>query len=170
MRVGINGFGRIGRQFLRIAWERPDVDVVHINDVADARTLAHLLKYDSTYGVWPHEVGGEGDMLSIDGHTIGFSTEKDPSRLPWKHSRVDVVLESSGKFRKREEGQAYLDAGARKVLISAPGKSRLDATIVLGVHSQDYDVNQHHVISSGSCTTTAFFPIAKVLHAEFGVE
>jgi glyceraldehyde 3-phosphate dehydrogenase len=170
MRVAINGFGRIGRQVLRIAWERPDFDIVHINDITDAATLATLLKYDSTYGVFGHEVrGGEG-ALHVDEQRIDVTAEKDPGNLPWRDKEVDVVIEATGKFKTREDAQKHRDAGARKVLITAPPKGPVDGNFVLGVNADQYDAGEHHIISIGSCTTNCLAPIAKVLHEELGIE
>ena len=170
MKVAINGFGRIGRQVLRICLEDAEApDVVHVNDVADAATLAHLLKYDSTYGVWDHDVSASGSTLVVDGREIRMTAEKDPADLPWRDEGVDVVLEASGVFRKREEAQQHLDAGAKKVLISAPGKSPLDGDFVIGVNDERYAADEHDIISIGSCTTNGLAPMAKVLHDEFTI-
>lgn len=170
MKVAINGFGRIGRQVLRICLEDAEApDVVHVNDVADAATLAHLLKYDSTYGVWDHDVSASGSTLVVDGREIRMTAEKDPADLPWRDEGVDVVLEASGVFRKREQAQQHLDAGAKKVLISAPGKSPLDGDFVIGVNDERYAADEHDIISIGSCTTNGLAPMAKVLHDEFTI-
>ncbi len=170
MKVAINGFGRIGRQVLRICLEDAEApDVVHVNDVADAATLAHLLKYDSTYGVWDHDVSASGSTLVVDGREIRMTAEKDPADLPWRDEGVDVVLEASGVFRKREQAQQHLDAGAKKVLISAPGKSPLDGDFVIGVNDERYAADEHDIISIGSCTTNGLGPMAKVLHDEFTI-
>lgn len=171
MNVAINGFGRIGRAFFRIAFDKQGVEVVGINDVGDAPTLAHLLKYDTVYGVWGKKVEAAGDgNLVIDDKRIPILGEKDPAKLPWKDAKVDVVLESTGKFTKKEDAKAHLDAGARKVLISAPGKSPLDGDFVLGVNEDEYDPKKHHIISIGSCTTNCVVPLAKVVHEEFTIE
>lgn len=170
MKIGINGFGRIGRQVFRIAYEQEGVEVAHINDVADAEILAALLKYDSTYGRWPHEVRGEGKVLQVGDTRVTVSAEKDPARLPWRDEMVDIVLESSGKFRKKKDAQKHIEAGAQKVLISAPGKDELDGDFILGVNADNYDAEQHHVISIGSCTTNCLAPVAKVVHEEFGIQ
>jgi glyceraldehyde-3-phosphate dehydrogenase type I len=167
MRIAINGFGRIGRQAFRIAWGRAGIDVVHLNDITDARTLAHLLKYDSTYGLWDHDVSEDGRHILIDGKPVPVTAEKDPANLPWRHQEVDVVLESTGAFRKRAQAQQHLDAGAKKVLVSAPGKDALDGNFVLGVNEEAYNRSRHHIISIGSCTTNCLAPLAKVLHDEF---
>jgi len=170
MRLAINGFGRIGRQVFRQAFAADGVDVVHVNDLVDAGTLAHLLAFDTSYGPWKHAVSGDDGALMVDGQTIEVSAEKDPSALPWKDAGVDVVLESTGRFRKRGEAAAHLEAGARKVLVSAPGKSPLDGDFVIGVNHEQYDPGKHDVISIGSCTTNCLAPVAKVLHEEFGID
>jgi glyceraldehyde 3-phosphate dehydrogenase len=170
MKLAINGFGRIGRQVFRQALAAADVEVVHVNDLVDAATLAHLLAFDTSYGPWDHDVRGEDGALVVDGHTVKVSAEKEPGALPWGEAGVDVVLEATGRFRKRGEAADHLHAGADKVLVSAPGKSPLDGDFVLGVNAQDYDRDRHHVISIGSCTTNCLAPVAKVLHAEFGIE
>ncbi len=170
MKIGINGFGRIGRQALRIAFDDPGVEVVHVNDLAGAEQLAPLLQFDSTHGRFAHRVKPEGDSLHIDGKTVSVSAESDPAALPWRDKGVDVVLESTGLFRKREQAKMHLDAGAGKVLVSAPGKSPLDGDFVIGVNDADYDPARHHIVSIGSCTTNCLAPVAKVLHEEFGIE
>ncbi|MCK5690248.1 type I glyceraldehyde-3-phosphate dehydrogenase, partial [Myxococcota bacterium] len=169
MRIGINGFGRIGRQLFRIAWDQDNLDIVHINDITEGKVLAHLLKYDTTYGVWDHEVKAEGDAIYVDGKKITVTAERDPKKLPWGEHKVDAVLEATGIFRTREEGAMHIEAGAKKVIISAPGKGELDATVVLGVNTESYDAAKHDVISIGSCTTNCLAPVAKVLQEEFGI-
>lgn len=169
MRIAINGFGRIGRQVLRIAWDDDAVEIVHLNDLTDAPTLAHLLKYDSTYGVWDHDVRGESGKLIIDGRDVSVTSERDPTRLPWKDKQVDVALESTGAFRKKEQAQQHIQAGATKVLVSAPGKTPLDGDFVVGVNDDQYEQDRHHVISIGSCTTNCLAPLAKVLNEEFAI-
>lgn len=169
MRLAINGFGRIGRQVLRIAWEDDALDIVHLNDLTDAPTLAHLLKYDSTYGIWNHDVQGGNGKLFIDGEEISVGSERDPSRLPWQSEQVDVVLESTGAFRKKEQAHQHIQAGAEKVLVSAPGKTPLDGDFVVGVNEAKYNPDRHHIISIGSCTTNCLAPLAKVLHEEFTI-
>ncbi|MFW5740024.1 MAG: type I glyceraldehyde-3-phosphate dehydrogenase, partial [Myxococcota bacterium] len=170
MKIGINGFGRIGRQVFRIAFEQDGIEVVHINDLTDAATLASLLEFDTTYGRWIHRVQGEGESLHIDGRTVSVSSEKDPSKLPWRDKGAEIVLESTGIFRKREEAENHLRAGARKVLISAPGKSPLDGDFILGVNDHQYDASKHSIISIGSCTTNCLAPVAKVLHEELRIQ
>lgn len=170
MNVAINGFGRIGRQVLRMAIDDPDApEIVHINDIADAETLAHLLKYDTVYGVWNRDVSAKDGMLVIDDQEIPVTAEREPSRLPWRERSIDVVLESSGHFRKREQAQQHLDAGAKKVVISAPGKTPLDGDFVAGVNDDKYDPVTQHIVSVGSCTTNCLAPLAKVLHEEFTI-
>lgn len=170
LNIGINGFGRIGRQTFRIAWDEPAVSVSHINDLVEPAVLAHLLKYDSTYGTWDHEVRAETDRLIVDGHTVTVSAEKDPSAVPWGDRGVTFVLESSGIFRKREDAAAHLDAGAKRVLISAPGKNALDGNFVIGVNEDTYDPQKHVIFSIGSCTTNALAPMARVLQDAFGIK
>ena len=168
-RVGINGFGRIGRAFTRLALDRPDLEVVAVNDVTDAGTLAHLLAYDSTYGRLGRPVTyGDGRLLAGD-TPITVLAQRDPAQIDWAALGADIVIESTGKFRTRETAGAHLKGGARKVLISAPGKD-VDLTVVLGVNTADYDPHRHDVISNASCTTNCVAPMVKVLHDAFGVE
>ncbi len=169
MRVAINGLGRIGRQFLRIAHLESDVEVVHVNDLADAEALAYLVKYDSTHGTWPESIGVDRGALVIGSRRIPVTSERDPSKLPWAKAEVDVVVESTGVFTKRDELARHLDAGARKVLLSAPGKG-MDGTFVIGVNDERYDPKKHHVVSIGSCTTNGLAPVAKALHDALGIE
>ena len=169
-RVGINGFGRIGRIFLRAAIKNnADLEIVGVNDLTDSKTLAHLFKYDSVHGRFEGEVGVAGDDLVINGTQIKVSAERDPANLAWKDLGADVVLESTGIFTQRDKAAAHLDAGARKVVISAPAKGQ-DATIVLGINESDYDPAAHDVVSMASCTTGSVAPMAKVLHDSFGIE
>ena len=168
VRVGINGFGRVGRAFARRALERDDLEVVAVNDVTDARTLAHLLEFDSTYGRLGHAVGHGPDSLTVDGTAIAVLACRDPAAINWEELGVSVVIESTGKFRAREDAAAHLKGGARKVVISAPGKSA-DITVVVGVNDADYDAQRHDVISAASCTTNCVVPMAKVLHDTFGL-
>ncbi|WP_027717921.1 type I glyceraldehyde-3-phosphate dehydrogenase [Desulfovirgula thermocuniculi] len=168
VKVAINGFGRIGRQVLRIVLGRPEVEVVAVNDLTDAATLAHLFKYDSVHGTFPGEVRAEGDGLVVGGRGVRVLAEKDPAKLPWKELGVEVVVESTGHFTEREKAEAHLEAGARKVLITAPAKGP-DVTIVMGVNADRYDPASHHIISCASCTTNCLAPVAKVLHREFGI-
>jgi glyceraldehyde 3-phosphate dehydrogenase (phosphorylating) len=171
VRVGINGFGRIGRNVFRAAQESSaDVEIVAVNDITDARTLGHLLKYDSVFGRFPGEVEAGEDALSIDGREVKVLAERDPAELPWGDLGVDVVIESTGLFTKRDDAAKHLDAGAQKVIISAPA-TEPDVTVALGVNFDDaYDPDNHHVISNASCTTNCLAPVAKVLHDAVGIE
>ena len=169
VKIGINGFGAIGRRALRYAWDNPEVEVVACNDLGSADNLAYLFKYDSHYGRFPGEVKAEGDSLIIDGKEIKVFAEKDPASLPWGDLGVEVVLESTGVFTEADKARAHLDAGAKKVLIAAPAKGE-DITIVMGVNEKDYDPDKHHIISNASCTTNCLAPVAKVLHEEFGIK
>jgi glyceraldehyde 3-phosphate dehydrogenase len=168
-RVGINGFGRIGRAFTRLAEERGDLEVVGVNDITDARTLAHLLEFDSTYGRLGQKVEFDDHALIVGGRRIAVLSQRDPAAIDWGVLGADVVVESTGKFRSREAAAAHLKGGARKVLISAPGKG-VDLTVVLGVNAGAYDPLAHDVISNASCTTNCVAPMVKVLHEAFGVE
>jgi len=167
MKVGINGFGRIGRLVQRAA-RSTDLEIVGINDITDAKTLAHLLKYDSIHRQYPGEVAVDGDKIVIDGRKIPVFAEKDPEKLPWRQLGVEVVLECTGKFTTKEDASKHITAGATKVLISAPAKGH-DGTFILGVNSQSYDKAKHHVVSIGSCTTNCLAPVAKVLLDNFGI-
>jgi glyceraldehyde 3-phosphate dehydrogenase len=169
IRVGINGFGRVGRAFVRRSLESADLEVVAVNDLTDARTLAHLLEFDSIYGRLGHAVGHGPDSLTVDGRTIAVLSSRDPAGLDWGELGVSVVIESTGKFRAREDAAAHLKGGARKVLISAPGKGA-DLTVVVGVNDGDYDPQVHDVISAASCTTNCVVPMAKVLQDSFGLQ
>ena len=171
VRVGINGFGRIGRNVFRAAHERnADIEWVGVNDLVDSKTLAHLLKYDSVYGPYPGTVEHTDDAIVVDGKEIKVTAESDPAALPWGDLGADVVIESTGLFTKREDAQKHLDAGAQKVIISAPATDP-DVTVALGVNFDDaYDADQHHIISNASCTTNCLAPVAKVLHETFGIE
>jgi len=170
VRVGINGFGRIGRNFFRAAIQRgADLEVVAVNDITDARTLAHLLKYDSVLGVLDADIKATDDGIAVNGRAFRVLAERDPAALPWGDLGVDVVLESTGLFTDRAKAELHLGAGARKVVISAPAKGE-DITIVLGVNEDAYDPTAHHVISNASCTTNCVVPMAKVLQDAFGIE
>jgi len=170
VRVAINGFGRIGRNFLRAAKvEGIDVDVVAVNDLTDTASLALLLRYDSVHGRFKGDVAVDGDDLVIDGRTVRVLSERDPADLPWAELGVDVAIESTGFFTSRADASKHLAAGARKVIISAPAKDE-DITIVMGANEGDYDPAAHHVISNASCTTNSVVPMAKVLHEAFGIE
>ncbi len=169
-RVAINGFGRIGRNFFRAYLKRdPGFEVVAINDLASDDVLAHMLKYDSTHGVLQADVShGEGELI-VDGTSIRVLSERDPAALPWGELGIDVVVESTGLFTARDGAQKHLDAGAKKIVISAPATDP-DVTIVLGVNDDTYDPEQHHIVSNASCTTNSVAPMAKVLLDEFGIE
>jgi glyceraldehyde 3-phosphate dehydrogenase len=169
IQVGINGFGRVGRAFVRRALELDDLEVVAVNDLTDARTLAHLLEFDSTYGRLGHAVGHGPDSLTVDGRTIAVLSSRDPAGIDWGELGVSVVIESTGRFRARDDAAAHLKGGARKVLISAPGKGA-DLTVVVGVNDGDYDPQVHDVISAASCTTNCVVPMAKVLQDSFGLQ
>jgi len=169
IRVGINGFGRIGRNVLRAGLNRKDLEFVAVNDLTDAKTLAHLLKYDSVHGRFGASIEGKKDAILIDGKEIKVFALKDPGQLPWKDLGVDVVLESTGRFTDREGGSKHIETGAKKVVISAPAKDP-DVSLILGVNEKEYDPSKHHIISMGSCTTNCLSPIAKILVDEFGVE
>ncbi len=171
VRVGINGFGRIGRNVFRAAYERgADIEWLAVNDLVDPKTIAHLLRYDSVYGPFPGEVEATDTGLSVDGKEIRVLAETNPAALPWGELGADVVIESTGRFTDRENASKHLDAGAKKVVISAPATNP-DATVVLGVNFDEvYDRDQHHVISNASCTTNCLAPVAKVLHDTVGIK
>jgi len=169
VRVAINGFGRIGRNFFRACYGNENIEIVGINDLTDAYTLAHLLKYDSVHGKFKGDVKAKEDAIEVDGKEIKITSIKDPEQLPWKDHEVDIVIEATGIFRDREGAGKHLKAGAKKVIISAPGKSP-DITIVLGVNEEKYNPKEHHIISNASCTTNCLAPVVKVLNEEFGVE
>src|SRR5207245_2534800 len=168
IRVGINGFGRIGRNILRAALHERELEFVAVNDITDARTLAHLLKYDSILGNLPEEVRAEGDTIRVADRSVKVLAVKDPSQLPWKDLGVEYVVESTGLFTDAEKAKAHLGAGARKVVISAPAKNE-DITIVMGVNHDRYDPKKHTIVSNASCTTNCLGPIAKVLQDRFGI-
>jgi glyceraldehyde 3-phosphate dehydrogenase len=169
VRIAINGFGRIGRQFFAIAQDHPNLDVVAVNDLTDPPTLAHLYKYDSIYGVHPGKISAGKDFLQVDGKKIKIFAEKDPSVLPWKNLGIDVVVESTGVFTKYEGASLHLKAGAKKVVISAPAKSENISTFVIGCNEKKYNQKTEHVVSMASCTTNAMAPIAKVLDDNFKI-
>jgi len=169
-RVAINGFGRIGRQFLKAIIERhPEVEIVAVNDLADPKMNALLFKHDSNYGAYKGDVSATADAIVVDGRKIKVLAERDPAKLPWKALDIDIVIESTGLFTDATKAKAHLDAGARKVIISAPAKNE-DKTIVLGVNEETYDPEKHAIISNASCTTNGLAPVAKVLNDEFGIE
>jgi glyceraldehyde 3-phosphate dehydrogenase len=169
IKVGINGFGRIGRNLLRSALSHREVEFVAVNDLTDAKTLAHLLKYDSIHGIFSASVEAKEKSLRVNGRPIEVLAEKDPKKLPWKQLGVDIVVESTGHFTDRASAAAHLDAGARKVIISAPAKDP-DLTIVLGVNEAMYDPGKHAIVSNASCTTNCLAPVAKVLLDGFGIK
>jgi glyceraldehyde 3-phosphate dehydrogenase len=168
-RVGVNGFGRIGRVFFRTALDARDLEVVGVNDLADAKTLAHLLKHDSIHGGLPAEVTAKGEAIFVDGREIRVCAQKDPASLPWKELGVDVVVESTGLFRDTATASKHIQAGAKKVIITAPAKDP-DVTVVLGVNEQTYDAARHRIISNASCTTNCLATTAKVLDDAFGIK
>jgi glyceraldehyde 3-phosphate dehydrogenase (phosphorylating) len=169
VKVGINGFGRIGRNVLRAALNNSNVEIVAINDLTDANMLAHLLKYDTVHGTLQADVTVEGEYLVVGGHKVKVLAERDPAKLGWGGLGVDVVVESTGRFTKREDAAKHLEAGAKKVIISAPASNE-DITIVMGVNEEKYDATNHHVISNASCTTNCLAPFAKVLNDTFGIK
>lgn len=168
-KLGINGFGRIGRNVFRAALSQPDIEVVAVNDLTDAKTLAHLLKYDSVHGTLDAEVRAEGANLVVNGKTIRVLAEREPAKLPWGELGVEVVVESTGRFTEGKDAKAHLTAGAKKVIISAPAKDE-DITIVMGVNQDKYDSANHHILSNASCTTNCLAPFAKVLQENFGIK
>ena len=170
VKIGINGFGRIGRCALRSAINRPDVDFVGINDLTDAETLAHLLRYDSVHGRFDGSVEVVDGDLVINGDRVKVTAERDPVKLPWKELDVDIVLECTGVFRTQEKASMHLQAGAKYVLLSAPAKGEVDNTVVMGVNHTSIDPQKHRVISNASCTTNCLAPVAKVLNDVFGIE
>ena len=169
IKVGINGFGRIGRNMLRASLKRSDIDVVAVNDLTDAKTLAHLLAHDSVHGAFPVPVAAEGDTLKVGSKSIRVLSVKNPAELPWKAHGADVVIESTGIFTSRDKAAAHLAAGAKKVIISAPAE-KADFTLCFGVNHLSYDPKKHDVISNASCTTNCLAPVAKVLHESFTIK
>ena len=167
-KVGINGFGRIGRNIMRAALAHHDIDIVAVNDITDAATLAHLLKYDSVLGNLSVPVSARDNTITVGSDSFQVLAQKDPAQLPWKDLGVDIVFESTGKFTKRDDAAKHLAAGARKVVVTAPATNP-DVTVVLGVNEQVYDKAKHHIISNASCTTNCLAPVAKVLHESFGI-
>jgi glyceraldehyde 3-phosphate dehydrogenase len=168
VKVGINGFGRIGRNVFRAALNNPEIDIVAVNDLTDVKTLAHLLKYDTTHGKLDATVDYTENALIVNGKEVKVFAERDPGNLPWKDLGVEIVVESTGIFTKKEKAALHLNAGAKKVIISAPATDE-DITIVMGVNEDKYDPANHHVISNASCTTNCLAPFAKVLHEKFGI-
>jgi len=169
IRIGINGFGRIGRNVFRAAWNNDEVEVVAVNDLTDANMLAHLLQYDTVHGKFEEEVTVNGDNLVIGGKELKVISERDPANLGWGDLGVDIVIESTGRFTQRDDAKKHIDAGAKKVIISAPAKGE-DLTVVMGVNEDSYDKDSHHVISNASCTTNCLAPYAKVLNDKFGLK
>ena len=169
IKVGINGFGRIGRNIFRAAMKHKDIDIVAVNDLTDAATLAHLLKYDSILGNLEASIQASGDRITVGNDTFQVLAIKDPAQLPWKSLGVDVVFEGTGRFTNREDAAKHIAAGAKRVIITAPAK-KPDATVVMGVNHETYDPARHQVISNASCTTNCLAPIAKVLHESFGIK
>lgn len=169
VKVGINGFGRIGRNVFRAALRNPNVEIVAINDLTDANMLAHLLQYDTVHGTLNEKVSVDGDYLLVEGHKVKVLAERDPAQLGWGDLGVEVVVESTGRFTKRADAAKHLEAGAKKVIISAPANDE-DITIVMGVNNDKYEPANHHVISNASCTTNCLAPFAKVLNDQFGIK
>ena len=169
VKIAINGFGRIGRLVLRAGYKNKDVEFVAVNDLTDAKTLAHLLKYDSVHGIMDAEVKAKDNAIAVNGKDMKTYAIREPEQLPWKELGVDVVLESTGRFTDREGAEKHIKAGAKKVVVSAPAKNP-DVTFVLGVNQEAYDKTKHHVISMGSCTTNCLAPIVKILQTEYGIE
>ncbi len=170
VKVGINGFGRIGRLVLKSGLNNPDLEFVAVNDLTDAKTLAHLFKYDSTFGIFPGEVKAEGDSLVIDGKKIKVVSEKAPENLPWKALGVEIVYESTGRFTTTEKAAAHLTAGAKKVIITAPAKGDGLLTVCMGINESAYVPGKHNIISNASCTTNCLAPVAKVLHENLKIK
>ncbi|EFK07649.1 glyceraldehyde-3-phosphate dehydrogenase, type I [delta proteobacterium NaphS2] len=169
LKVAVNGFGRIGRMVFRVGFNNPEIELVAVNDLTDTKTLAHLLKYDSVHGAFGADISSGEGFLIINGKEIKVFSEKDPSRLPWGELGVQTVFECTGLFRDRESASGHLDAGAEKVIISAPAKSP-DITLVMGVNEQEYNPDDHHIVSNASCTTNCLAPVCKVLLDHFGIE
>ena len=170
-RIGINGFGRIGRSFIR-AWQKAgyanDLEIVAVNDLTDAKTLAYLLRHDSVHGAYPGKVESSDGKLIVDGKTITITAEKDPAKIPWNDHKVEIVVESTGRFTEADKAKAHLNGSVKKVLISAPGKGQ-DVTLAVGINLEAYDAKKHHIISNASCTTNCLAPVAKVLQETFGI-
>src|SRR6202140_4189911 len=171
IKVGINGFGRIGRNIYRAAYEpQPGFAILAVNDIGDSKTFAHLLKHDTALGTFAAEVAADGDRIKVDGRPVKFLSQKDPAELPWKELGVDVVIESTGLFTDATKARVHIDkGGAKKVIISAPATNQ-DYTVVMGVNHKGYDPKKHNVVSNASCTTNCFVPLAKVLNDSFGIE
>ncbi|MFA5479825.1 MAG: type I glyceraldehyde-3-phosphate dehydrogenase [Candidatus Muiribacteriota bacterium] len=170
VKVAINGFGRIGRLFFRASFSEPGIEVVAINDLTDPKTLAHLLKYDSVHGKFDKNISYTDNSIIVEGKTIKIFAEKDPSKLPWKELGVEYVAECTGIFRSKTDGEKHIQAGAKKVIISAPAKGSDVPTFVLGVNEDKYDKNNHHVVSNASCTTNCLAPVAKIINDNFKIK
>lgn len=170
IKVGINGFGRIGRHVLRIGLSRKGIDFVGINDISDAKTLAHLFKYDSIFGPYKGEVSSEDGHILADGQTIRVFSEKDPAKIPWEDVGADVVVESTGLFTSKQAASAHIHGTVKKVIITAPAKGEVDLTTVIGVNHKQYDPSKHHIVSNASCTTNCFATVVKVLHENFKIK
>jgi len=170
IKVGINGFGRIGRHVLRIGLSRKGIDFVGINDISDAKTLAHLFKYDSIFGPYQGEVSSEDGHILADGQTIRVFSEKDPAKIPWEDVGADVVVESTGLFTSKQAASAHIHGTVKKVIITAPAKGEVDLTTVIGVNHKQYDPSKHHIVSNASCTTNCFATVVKVLHENFNIK
>jgi len=170
VRVGINGFGRIGRNAFRVGFERDDVEIVAINDITDAKTLAYLLRYDSVFGKYDREVRYDDENIIVDNREVRVYSKRDPSEIPWDNHNIDVVIESTGLFRTGEQARKHIRGSVKKVIISAPGKGGEDITIVLGVNEDEYDGEKHQIISNASCTTNCLAPVVKVLNDNLGIE
>ena len=170
IKIAINGFGRIGRNLFRAGYKNKNIEFVAANDLTDAKTLAHLLKYDSILGTLPDDVKAQGDSIVVAGKKLQILSEKEPAKLPWKDLGVDVAIESTGRFRDKASAAKHITAGAKKVIISAPAKDPVDLTVVMGVNHKMYDKNKHHILSNASCTTNCLAPVAKVLHDNFGIK
>src|SRR5687768_5365120 len=168
IKVGINGFGRIGRNVLRSCIGDNDIDFVAVNDLTDTKTLAHLLKYDSVMGNLDNEITAYGDTITVDGDSFKVFSEKDPAAIDWETVGAEIVIESTGRFTKAEDARKHLRGTVKKVIISAPAKNE-DITIVLGVNEESYDPQAHHILSNASCTTNCLAPVAKVIHEKFGI-
>jgi glyceraldehyde 3-phosphate dehydrogenase len=168
IKVGINGFGRIGRNILRAAMAHDDIDIVAVNDLTDAKTLAHLLKYDSILGNLTADISATADGITVDGDAFKVLAQKDPAALPWKDLGVDVVFEATGRFTKRDDAAKHITGGAKRVIITAPAKGP-DVMVVMGVNHESYDPSKHAIVSNASCTTNCLAPVAKVLHENFGI-
>ena len=169
-KIGINGFGRIGRMVFRAALKDDNVEVLAVNDLTDTKTLAYLLKHDSVHGTLDADVSYDDSNIIVDGKAIKVLAERDPENLPWGELGVEIVIESTGFFRTRDACQKHINAGAKKVILSAPAKGELDKTIVLGVNDNEYNADEHHIVSNASCTTNCLAPIVKILNDKFGVE